>query len=256
MPHQSPIIDIRSAKELLKKYNAYLVRWETDFDCQLSEWWHVINDTKYSFDDLSRNTRSKVRRGLKRFKVEKVSKDYIINNGYAVYKESFNSYNTFEIVFSEKEFEHSINQLPNETEFWATIDISNGETVGFSENMVNDQACFLVSIWVTPEALKKYAFYNLIQTMLDYYLNIMNLKYVSDGARTINHITGIHDFLISKFKFRKAYCRLHVVYSPAVSLVVKLCFPFKTLLKRFNSYNNISKLLVLLEQERIRRTFI
>ena len=63
-----------------------------------------------------------------------------------------------------------------------------------------------------PKYQKLYAYYDLIYEMNRYYLEKRKVKYVNDGARSITNHSNIQLFLIDKFKFRKAYCRLEITY--------------------------------------------
>jgi hypothetical protein len=88
--------------------------------------------------------------------------------------------------------------------------------------------------------------------MNNYYLIDRELKYVTDGTRSISHQTNIQNFLIHKFKFRKAYCCLHIRYQPFFGLLVSCLFPFRKLLLVFN-FSFIRNINSILLQEKIRR---
>ena len=253
MPHVKKSLQIADARRLLVKHRALFVRWEDLFD-QLStaEWWHVIKDELEDFDSLSKNTRSKVRRGAKGFVVGATGRNSILVEGYEVYRSAFDRYQTFEDRLSEQAFQQAVADLPGETEFWAVWEQESGHMVAFSENLVRDNACFFNTIWFEPNALRVYAGYLLIHEMNKHYLNERGLRYVSDGARNINHQTAVHEFLEQKFKFRRAYARLRVVYFPGVGILVKLLYPFRTLFS-VRSASLLQKIAVVLEQERIRR---
>ena len=53
-----------------------------------------------------------------------------------------------------------------------------------------------------------------------------NFLYVNDGARSISHHTNIQTFLIDKFKFRRAFVKLHIVYRWDIGLAIKILYPF------------------------------
>lgn len=256
MPHAMPPFSNAQARNLVLRHWAFLVRWDENFDAvPESEWWHLIKDDWEDLDGLSGNTRSKVRRGLKRFVSGRVSRDEVLNEGYDVYRSAFGRYNTFETVYSPERFHNAVLSLPSEIEFWAVRDRETGAMVSFSENVVRDGACFYNTIWFQPEALKQYAGYALIYEMNKHYLNECGLAYVSDGARNISHQTGIHEFLQEKFLFRRAYADLRVVYFPGIGLIVRLLFPFR---RWFNSRSArlFKKVAVILDQERIRRVCV
>ena len=90
--------------------------------------------------------------------------------------------------------------------------------------------------------------------MNQYYLNERNYKYVNDGARSISHETNIQNFLIQKFKFRKAYCKLHIIYSQKVKLLLLMIYPFKSLVQ-YLKIGFFVKLNILIKQEEIRRSY-
>ena len=253
MPHVDKPLQVADARRLLVKHRALFIRWEDQFD-QLStgEWWHVIKDELEDFDALSRNTRSKLRRGAKRFEAGTAKRKSILAEGYEVYKSAFDRYQTFEEMHSEKAFQQAIAKLPENTEFWAVREQESGQMVAFSENLVQDGACFYDTMWFQPDALRAYAGYLLIHAMNKHYLNERGLLYVSDGARSISHQTNVHEFLEQKFTFRRAYARLRVVYFPGLSILVKLLYPFRTLFNN-RSASLLQKIAVVLEQERIRR---
>ena len=255
MPHVNKSLKTWGARRLVVTHRALFVRWEDQFDQQSSggEWWHVIKDQLEDFDVLSRNTRSKIRRGIKRFEAGLTRREKILSEGYKVYKSAFERYQTFERIYSEDSFQQSIIDLPVETEFWSVRDRVSGQLVAFSENIVRDGACFYDTMWFQPDALRAYAGYLLIHEMNKHYLNERKLHYISDGARNISHKTNVHGFLEQKFKFRRAYARLRMVYFPGVGILVKILYPVRRLFTD-RSISLLQKIAVVLEQERIRRT--
>ena len=89
LPHQEVILSRRDIKNLLKQSNAYFLRWTNEWDCKKSKFWYVVKDTFSDMDQLSANTRSKIRRAGKRCFIKKVDKETIAKNGYEVYKNAF-----------------------------------------------------------------------------------------------------------------------------------------------------------------------
>lgn len=254
MPHIEPKDQNEGIQEILKSTKTLFARWDRGFDCEKeSMWWHVIKDREENILDLSGNTRSKVRRGSKKYKAALVKTDLIKSTGYQVYCDTFKSYSTIEKSLSRNTFEIAIDNLPSETEFWGIIEIEKNTLVGFSENIIRDQACFYSSIWVLPEAMKKYASYVLIHEMNKHYLNKMDCLYVSDGSRSISHDTGVHEFLQSKFGFRKAYSSLNIAYRPWFGILIWILFPLRALFNNMPS-TLLRKMSILLFQEEIRRS--
>ena len=140
--------------------------------------------------------------------------------------------------------------MPESVEFWGVFDPTLSALVAFSENIVSASSCFYSTMWFTPDCLPRGASYALIHSMNEYYLVERGLRYVSDGARNISHNTNIHQFLESKFGFRRAYCLLNVVYAPRVAMAVAFLYPFRAVIRKLGMSARVN---VLLEQERIRR---
>ncbi len=252
MPHKYVDMPAREAVKILKNMDAMFIRWESEFDSKSEyPWWYIIKSDREDINNLPKKTRYQIRKGLEKYSIRKVGKSVIKRVCYGVYKETFEQYQTIELIETEARFKENVDALPDFTEFWLVED-SNGEVVGFSECLILDNAVFYVSIWILPFALKGFAGYALFHEMNKYYLNEIGLEYVSDGARSISHNTKVHEFLESKFNFRKAYSKLNIAYRPYFGLIVKLLFPFRCVIGRLPG-NFFKKIDIVLYQEEIHR---
>jgi len=252
-PHQEIVLSKKEQGELLQKSQAYLLRWISDWDGIKSEFWYVIKDRFSGLDELSSNTRSKVRRGLKNCSVLKVLPEDIAQDGYEVYVSAMNNYKTSLNIISEKEF--SNNKLNSESyDIWAVYEKNTGKMIAYSSNKIQKNSCNYTEIKFHPKYLKLYSSYALFYEMNRYYLEEKNFLYVNDGARSIAHETNIQSFLIDKFKFRKAYCQLNIAYRKDIAIIVKVLYPFQTVISKLN-FSITNKIAVLLKQEEIRRSF-
>ena len=250
LPHED--IDIRDIDNQIQFHNAFFARWVSNFDQEKkTEFWYVICDRIMDLQDYSRNTRSKIRRGLKQCEVKKVEKKEIINKGFYSYVSAFNKYNTHLVPKSESEFKFEIENLKGNWDFWAIY--KGSLMIGYSQNKIINNYCDYSTIKFHPNYLKLYPSYALFYTMNQYYLNEKEFKYVNDGARSISHKTNIQDFLIEKFCFRKAYCNLHIHYNKKIKLLIQILYPLRHILSIF-SFGPIVKLNILLNQEFIRRS--
>lgn len=79
-----------------------------------------------------------------------------------------------------------------------------------------------------------------------YYLQELDLRYVSDGARSITEHSNIQLFLIDKFHFRKAYCQLQIEYQWWLKIIINILFPFRRLIP-------VQKVKAILNMEAMRR---
>lgn len=216
------------ARKSIESSNALFVRWDSDFDFGAElPWWHIIKDSYDELSDLPKKTRYMIRKALNDYEAKKVSRLVIINQGYSVYESAYERYETHEPMLTAEKFGDALSKLPNNTEFWAVYERKSQRMVAFSENYVESDTCFYVTMWLEPQAMAQFSGYLLLHEMELHYLRDRGFKYVSDGARSLSHDTNIHDFLIRKFNFRKAYARLHVVYRPWLGLAVKLAYPFR-----------------------------
>ena len=77
--------------------------------------------------------------------------------------------------------------------------------------------------------------------------------FISDGARNLSHVTHFQDYLQKYFGFRKAYCRLRVVYRPLFKPIIAILFLFKNFLKKFDSYSLFHKINAILLAEEVSR---
>jgi hypothetical protein len=258
IPDQPPHIEIDDSDSLIKKKisdnNVFFARWTSDFDCDKeTNFWHVIQDTPLEINDYSPKTRNQIRRSLKKCNVKKVKKEEIIKFGYNSYYSAFQKYNTYLSPLSEDEFICSILLLGAEWEFWGIYDL-NEMMIGYSQNKIVKDYCDYSIMKFHPDYLKSRPSEALIYTMNQYYLNERNFRYINDGARSISHDTNIQEFLIKKFKFRKAYCKLNIIYNSRIGFLVKFLYSFRLPLKLLN-FGPFVKLNILLNQEKIRRSY-
>lgn len=105
-----------------------------------------------------------------------------------------------------------------------------------------------------PDALK-----NRISDIMEYkivesYMNESRIKFISSGQRNINHHTNVQEYDIRNFGFRKAYCKMDVIYKMPVLLIIKLGYPFRKILRQFDYISIVHKVNVLFKLESIRRS--
>jgi len=251
-PHMQ--VDIYNIKQKVKETNSYFARWTSNFDCDKETvFWHVICDKFLTIESLSRNTRSKIRRGLKTCSIRLVNKSIILDQGFECYKAAFINYNTTLNLKTESEFKTDILELEGSWDFWAVF--YKNRMIGYSQNRLIDDYCDYSTIKLHPSYLSLYSSYVLFFTMNKYYLNELRFKYVNDGARNLVHKTNVQDFLITKFGFRKAYCKLHIEYSFIIRFIVMFIYPIRFVFHRFNNKFAL-KINSLLLQEKIRRSFL
>jgi len=240
-------------KSFMKNSNALFARWESDFDCkEITDFWFLINDTPMNLEDYDSRIRNQIRKGLKECIVEPITSNQLISYGYDVYFSVFNKYKTYLKAKTKDQFIEEIISTASNWEYWGVF--YKKRLIGYSKVMVVDDYAEYRSIKLHPHFLKNLPSEALIYTMNYNYLNKRKFRYVNNGARSISHQTNFPLFLIRKFKFRRAYCKLNIIYSSKLSVFVKLFFPFRRLFKLFN-FGLFRQLNILLKQELIRRSF-
>ena len=252
-PPQKIVNEPQSLVKLMKDHSALYIRWESEFDTENpTPWWHVICDRRLELSDLSKNTRYQVRRGLKTFSSEVLSRKDVISEGFDVYCSSFLRYDTHEEQYCEERFLAAVLEMPENTEFWGVRDKDSGVLVAFGENYVEDDVCFCNTVWFDPTALREKSSYVFFFDLIQYYIEERGFRYISDGARSISHGTKIHEFLQSKFGFRKSYALLNVRYRPLIGMCVGFLYYFRKLIALV-PFKKFKMITIFLEQERIHR---
>ena len=250
-PHIEINLNKIESKELLKISGAYFLRWTNEWDRKGGEFWYVIKDEKEDLSDYKSKVRNQIKKGLKNCRVEMVDNRVIAENGYEVYSSAFSRYKTVSKHISEEYFKKSILNS-KDLDFWGVY--YKNKLIAYAQNQIYNNVCNYSTIKFHPDFFKFYPSYALIYEMNRYYLNEMNFLYVSDGARSIAHQTNIQNFLIQKFRFRKAYCKLNIYYRKDLEVVVKMLYPIRKILIKIDN-KLFQKLNILLKQEEIRRSF-
>ena len=253
-PHRNITLTKEDSEILLKESGALFLRYTDEWDRkEESDFWYIVKDEFQGMAELSSNTRNQIRKGQKYCSVKKVTGQEVANKGFETYKRAFDNYDTHLKPMSQKVFYDNMIKATN-YDFFAVYKKEDGEMIAYSSNTIDDDVCSYTTIKLHPLYLKLYPGYTLLYEMNKYYLQQKGFKYVHDGARSISHSTNIHTFLLQKFKFRKAYCRLNVAYRWDVDLAVKLLYPLRRIVEAIN-YPLANRISVVLKQEEIRRSF-
>ncbi|MGL5150748.1 MAG: hypothetical protein ACRC7N_09290 [Clostridium sp.] len=216
-----------------------------------SEYWYVVRDRVIDLDEFKSKKKYQIKKSLELCFTEKVSGEYIKDNCYNIYVKSFGRYTNNSCIVSEKEFKDEKDRLmkDDEREFWI---IKTKECViGYAQVILNGGVSHITQVKFNPEYMKLSPGYSLFYTITNYYLE-NGAKYVSDGARSINHDTGIQAFLISKLGYRKAFCRLNIIYKGNMRWIIKFMYLFKSIINIIPGIYGVKSLIQL---EKIRRSF-
>lgn len=229
-PHCEEKVTADEARQMLSQ-GGFLVRNTYQFDCQdNTTFWYIIKDSFGGLDELSHKTRQKVRKAMSAIDYRIVDKGLIKSKGFSIYKESLKSFHDDGSALAENAFNALVEA--DTTECWACFDKATDTMVGFSLNSRHDDACSYELTAILPEYRKNgsYIYYGLTYIKNEYYLDKLNLRYVSDGSRSVTEHSGIQEWLIENFGFRKAYCHLDIYYKWWMKAAVGLLYPFKKII--------------------------
>lgn len=231
---QTRLLSRRESRNLLKNGGLF-VRNVYDFDTQEpTSFWYVIKDSFGGLEELSSGARRDVRKSLRTYNIRRIYESEIRLVGHEIFASAQESYKVKCKAFSKEEFDALIDtyKTSGNKEYWCVESIETGEIVALAFNTVKDNSCEYNILKCKPEALRNgtQPYYGLIYEMNRHYLQDRGLKYVNDGARSISNHSNIQPFLISKFKFRKAYCHMQLWYKWWFGVFVKALYPFRKLI--------------------------
>lgn len=235
-----------------------LARWTTEFDCGYeTNWWYVIKDTQFDINALKAKRRYEITKGNKNFLVKEINPKHwtkemydVAVAAYATYPESYRpnmSYDQFVTNFVKWGF----------YKVYGAFSVEDDSLCGYAcLSRKNPEGRFInfTNMKAMPEKEKlglNAAMVNKI--LVDHEAFLSSGGYICDGARSVNHETAFQDYLEKYFEFRKAYCKLHIVYRPAVGLLIKMIYPFRKMLKKMGPTRIVGKLNALLKMEEIKR---
>lgn len=243
---------------LLKK-NLLLARWTSDFDCgKETEWYYVIKDDEFDISKLKAKRRYEINKGNKNFYSKVINPVEFSEEIYFVASEAYSIYpQEYRPNLNREEYvKHLHTWLDDGIVIVGVFDVNNDKLCGFAYLKCASQSIDYSMHKVLPSEEKRAVNAALVFGVLKYFKDNPKYRYICDGSRAIKHKTAFQDYLEKYFGFRKAYCSLHIVYHPLMKAVIRLLYPFKEIIKANSKSSFFYNLYCILEQERIRRTFI
>lgn len=232
-----------------------LARWTSDWDCDYeTNWWYVIKDSPFDISALKRKRRYEINKGNRNFAVKEIKPADWCED---IYKVTVAAYETYpESYRPQISYDQFIAEVKN-WDFYKTygaFSLDNNTLCGYAcliKDGIYIDFCMMKAI---PEKEKfglNAAMVNMI--LVDHEGFLANGGYICDGARSIQHETAFQDYLEKYFEFRKAYCKLHIVYSPRYKKLINLAYRFRNLIKVFDKIPMVRKINALMKMEEIYR---
>lgn len=227
-PHLETELEPQEVKRFFEK-GGFMFRNVFDFDIeQPTEFWFVIKDMFGGMEELVSKNRTFIRKSLKTYDFRIVARQEMAEYGYPIYRKAFERYRIKTAPQTREEFERWIESCTEANEFWMVFSKETGEAIGYSINTLHENCAEYNQIKINPGFLgSTYPFYGLFYEMNRHYLEEKKLRYVIDGARSLTEHSNIQDFLIDKFNFRKAYCKVKIYYRQPFKAVLMLLYPFR-----------------------------
>lgn len=233
-PHLEQRLQPEDYRALLKQ-GGFFVRNTYGFDHQEeTKFWNLIKDDFGGLEELSGNTRKKVRRSFEHFDFRLIDLAVVRKAGYPILKATYEDYAVSDRTMNAKTFNEFLNLCERYNyDCWGVFDHEGDRLVGFCLNHVWSDSCEYGVVGILPEYKRKntsYPYYGLYHRMNQYYLQEKGLRYVTDGTRSITEHSNIQPFLEEKFHFRKSYCHLEVHYNWWMKIAVKVLYPFRKII--------------------------
>lgn len=228
-PSQEHMLTRGEVKSLLAR-GGWMVRNCYNYDQdEKTSFWYVIKDRFGGTEELSAKMRRQVKHCFRKMKVEQISAEKLLQEGYEVYRQGVEGGHAKEKLLTRQEFEQRI-RSNSENEFWGVFELGEGRLVAFCTVDVTECRAEYRLLKAIPEWQEQYATYGLLYEMNRHYLKECGLQYISNGARSIMKGSSIQPLLINKLRFRRAYCQLEVHYRWWLWLPVHIMLPFRSLL--------------------------
>ena len=232
-----------------------LARWTSDWDCGYkTNWWYVIKDEPFDISNLKSKRRYEINKGNKNFIVKEINPAEWCEDIYIVTVAAYETYpKSYRPQISHDQFIAEV----KDWDFYKTYGAFSSD-----DNTLCGYACLIKDgvyidfcmMKADPDKEKfglNAAMVNMI--LVDHEDFLKNGGYICDGARSIQHETAFQDYLEKYFEFRKAYCKLHIVYAPQYKRLVNFAYRFRNLIKVFDKIPIARRINALMKMEEIFR---
>lgn len=258
-PHdQAAAPDAKRIRTVMRENKALLTRWTSEYDCGTeTEWWYIIKDDELNLESLKSKRKYEIKQGLKQTDVKKLDSKGLAIQMYDIYQKATGQYKSFHTDLSEETFitQCEKNFAGTAIEYYGVFIKNTEKMIGYAVIADKQQYADFMTLKLDPEYLKYHGSASLVYYIVTEYLNRRKKRYICDGERSVRHKTNFQDYLIKYFGFRKAFCKLNIVYRPFIRATVAILYPLRSLIRHFDKYSFINNISAILEMERIRRSF-
>ncbi len=236
------------ARRLLHESGALFVRFSSGPVGEPTAWWYMVA-AGYDLASLSANTRSKVRRGLRRNAVRRIDAEWLAQHGYQCYVAAHQRYRNARPAGQQAFRDEILAEATGPFEHWGVF--AGHALAGYASCIVEDGSVFTSSVTLDPAGLKQYSAYALLDSLLSHYVAGRGLT-MSNGTRAVSHDTQMQDFLL-QFGYRRWYARLHIIYQPWFSLLMRWLYPLRHIVRQLPATGAVHAAKSVLYQEELHR---
>lgn len=232
-----------------------LARWTSDWDCGYeTNWWYCIKDTPLDISSLKAKRRYEINKGNKNFEVKRIEPADFAEELYSVQVAAFSAYpEKYRPKVDHDSFVKSVKSW--KAIIYGSFYRENDELAGYA--LLNEKSRWIeFSVLKTKPQYERYAVNAAIinKIISDYNMSLANGTVICDGARSINHETYFQDYLEKYFKFRKAYCKLHIEYNSKIKWSIPLLYSMRKMLLKFDGIGFVHQINAVLKMEEIVRS--
>lgn len=259
-------VNTSKIKKMLIDNKKLFCRYTSCFDISphthATEYWYCIKDTPISLDCLTSKQRYRVNKGIKLNEIKLATRDDIVSvldDLANLTKDCFCEYPLkYRPTFNKDKFMEEIMRYTDldDYDYWLCFDRLTNKLSGYARCRRHSNMVHLYVVKVAPDYLKNEVNAALAYIICEHYINKEGFDYVCDGQRNLRHETDYQNFLIRVLGFRRAYCKLNVIYHPLFAPIIKILYPFRKAIYRLSNKNkSLYNLYCLLYQEEIARSF-
>ena len=232
-----------------------LVRWTSDWDCGYeTNWWYVIKDDPFNITALKSKRRYEINKGNKNFEIREIlPREY----SEELYNITMAAYESYPASYRRNIIHDKFIEATKKWSFYKTYGAfsrEDGQLCGYAHLSREEKYINFLVLKVRPDKEKLAINAAIVNKILEDHREFLaSGGYISDGERSILHKTAFQDYLEKYFGFRKAYCRLFILYNPKIAWLIKVLYPLRKTLLKFDEIGLIRKMNAVLKMEEIVR---
>ena len=252
-------------EQLFKTFKkAFMIRYTSEvdytFDGEQRAWWHCIKDDIYHPEQLKSKRRNEITKARKNFTVKTIDPIEFVDAIFEITQDANLGY-PYQIAFSYADAQEKCKILSGMENAIILGAISNTDEklVGYLWLAVEGNCIQMVE----QKVIRQYERLAVNAALCDAMCLMFNERltsgqYLYDGDRTSLHQTNFQDYLIKYFGFRRAYCKLNIIYRPMVKPIIDALFllrkPFFTFADK-TDFRILQKVTAVLKMEEIARVY-